>query len=163
MNNLSRAQPKILGEVIPIYTQTTDSSHSLKEPKKMQKFMDHQDMLEERLKTLSLREDNWDGEGSKAPTSSIVKNAGWTIGSLLYSVIDSDSSWLNPFISSDLEGEITAVWHKEERELHLQIGEKEEEVAYFKVWGSNTHEEMEVDFLTGKDHLSIWQWLINEE
>ena len=129
--------------------------------KKMKEFIEHQDVLEERISTLKNRKDNWDDEGSKAPTSLTMNNANCTITTLLHSVIDSDSSWLNPFISSDFDGEITAVWHKGKRELHLQIGE--EEVEYFKVWGININTEMEVGFLTNEDHLSIWQWLIAGE
>ena len=164
MNHLrSRSQLKNSGSMISIRNQTPGINNGLKEPKKMEKFMEHQGVLQERLSMLKGRQDNWDDEGSKAPTPSTVKNADYTISNLLYSVIDSNSSWLNPFISSDLDGEITAVWHSGERELHLQIGEEEKEVEYFKVWGINIDTQMEVGSLTNEGHVSIWQWLISGE
>lgn len=163
MNHLSgRSQLKNPGPTISIPDQILDINNGPKECKKMQKFMEHRDVLQERLSTLKGRQDNWDDEGSKAPTPSTVKNADFTISSLLYSVVHSDNSWINPFVTSDFDGEITAVWRKEERELHLQIGK--ENVEYFKVWGVNIHTEMDVNFLSkNEDYLSIWQWLINGE
>ena len=125
---------------------------------KMREILEHSGVVQQRLGILSNREDNWDNEGSRAPTLSTMDNAECTITTLLQSVINSDSSWINPFITSDFDGDITAVWRKDERELHLQIGE--EDIEYFKVSGINIHEDMEVDFLKGDDYLHIWQWLI---
>lgn len=59
-----------------------------------------------------------------------------------------------PSISSDGDGYVTAVWYKNERQLHLQIGEHEAE--YFKVWETNIGTEMEVDCLTHEEYLPLW-------
>ena len=74
-------------------------------------------------------------------------------------VVSSEYLWLTPFISSDEDGYITAEWHKEKRQLHIQIGEGEAE--YIQVWGINIDTEMHVDFLRGHDYLPLWEWLID--
>ena len=65
-----------------------------------------------------------------------------------------------PSVSSDGDGNVTAVWYKNERQLHLQIGEHEAE--YFKVWGTNIDTEMDADFLKPENYLTLWKWLIDE-
>ena len=123
--------------------------------------MKHSNVVQQYLNILRNRKDNWDDEGSKAPTKPTVDHAEQVITTLLSSAICFGDNWFNPFISSDLDGDITAVWRKDERELHLQIGE--ENVEYFKVWGINIHTEMDIDFLTDEDYLTVWQWLITGE
>ena len=113
--------------------------------------MKHSNVVQKRLNILRNREDNWDDEGSKAPTKPTLDYAEQVITTLLSSAICFNDNWFNPFITSDLDGDITAVWRKDERELHLQIGE--ENVEYFKVWGINIHTEMDVNFLTPENPL----------
>ena len=109
---------------------------------------------------LSQREDNWDGRGSQKPTELTTAHAKVVMGAFLDSVISIGHRCDTPSISSDGDGNVTAVWYKNERQLHLQIGEQEAE--YFKVWGTNIDTEMDVDFLKPENYLTLWKWLIDE-
>ncbi|MYA55869.1 hypothetical protein F4X88_06225 [Candidatus Poribacteria bacterium] len=80
------------------------------------------------------------------------------MGTLLDSVISAGYHWDTPSISSDGDGNVTAAWYKNERQLHLQIGEHEAE--YFRVWGTNIDTEMDVDFLKPEHYLPLWEWLV---
>ena len=108
---------------------------------------------------LSQRENNWDGRGSQKPTDLTLAHANEVLGTLLDSVISAGHQWNTPSISSDGDGNATAVWYKNERQLHFQIGEDEAE--YFRVWGTNIDTEMDVDFLKPEHYLPLWEWLID--
>ncbi len=115
--------------------------------------------LSERFDVLAKREDNWDGYDSKKPTKLTLVRAENLIGELFYSIISAGHPWTTPFISSDEDGNVTAEWYEEERQLHIQIGEDEAE--YIQVWGTNIDTEMHVDFLRRADYLTLWQWLFD--
>ena len=117
--------------------------------------------ISEQFDTLAQREDNWDGRGSQKPTDLTLAHAKEVMGALLDSVISAGHQWDTPSISSDGDGNVTAVWYKNERQLHLQIGEHEAE--YFRVWGTNIDTEMDVDFLKPENYLTLWKWLIDEQ
>lgn len=119
-----------------------------------------QQWLEKQFDVLRQREDNWDEYGSKKPTDLILTHAEHVIKTF-YSVISNEYQWHAPFISSDEDGYITAVWYHGERQLHFQIGEHQAE--FFKVWGTNINTEMEVDFLFSKDYIAHWKWLVIDE
>ncbi len=116
--------------------------------------------ISEQFAALAKREDNWDGRGSQKPTVSTLIHGKKVIDAMLDSVISSGYQCDTPSISSDGFGNVTAVWYKNERQLHLQIGEQEAE--YFKVWGTNIDTEMDVDFLKPENYLTLWKWLIDE-
>jgi hypothetical protein len=82
------------------------------------------------------------------------------MGAFLDSVISAGHRCDTPSISSDGDGNVTAAWYKDGRQLHFQIGEHEAE--YFKVWGTNIDTEMDVDFLKPENYLTLWKWLIDE-
>lgn len=116
--------------------------------------------VSEQFDILAKREYNWDGRGSQKPTVLTLINAKKIIDTMLASVISAGYQCETPSIASDGDGNVTAVWYKNERQLHLQIGEQEEE--YFKVWGTNIETEMDVDYLTPERYLPLWKWLIDE-
>ena len=128
---------------------------------KIQKFQSEKQKLEisEQFDILAQREYNWDGRGSQKPTQLTLIHAKKIIDALLDSVTSVGYRCNMPSISSDGDGNVTAVWYKNERQLHLQIGEHEAE--YFKVWGTNIDTEMDVDFLTPENYLPLWEWLID--
>ena len=105
-------------------------------------------------------EDNWDGRGSQKPTDLTLVHAKKVMGALLDSIISAGHWCDTPSISSDGDGNVSTVWYKDERQLHLQIGEHEAE--YFRVWGTNIDTEMDVDFLKPENYLTLWEWLIDE-
>ncbi len=116
--------------------------------------------ISEQFDILSQRKDNWDGRGSQKPIELTLAHAKVVINALLDSVTSAGHQCNTPSISSDGNGYVTAVWYKNKRQLHLQIGEHEAE--YFKVWGTNIDTEMDVDFLEPENYLPLWKWLINE-
>ena len=112
--------------------------------------------ISEQFDILAERENNWDGRGSQKPTVLTLIHAKKVIDAMLDSVISAGYRCDTPSISSDGDGYVTAVWYKNERQLHLQIGEYEAE--YFKVWGTNIDTEMDVDFLKPENYLPLWKW-----
>jgi hypothetical protein len=113
----------------------------------------------DRFAVLAQREDDWDGYESKKPTQPTLAHAQHLMEELLDSVISAGHLWFTPFISSDEDGNVTAEWYEEERQLHIQIGENETE--YIQVWGTNIDTEMHVDFLSIDNYLTLWEWLID--
>ena len=109
---------------------------------------------------LAQREDNWDRYGSKKPTQLTLYHAKHLLVKDLFdSIISAGYSWLTPFISSDEDGNVTAEWYEDERQLHIQIGENK--VEYIQVWGTNIDTEMHVDFLDRDNYQTLWKWLID--
>lgn len=115
--------------------------------------------ISERFDVLAQREDNWDGYDSKKPTQLTLARAKLPIEEILESIFAAGYPWFMPFISSDEDGNVTAEWYEEERELHLQIGENVAE--YLQVWGTNIDTEMREDFIRSEDYLTLWRWLLN--
>ena len=71
-----------------------------------------------------------------------------------------DYRFITPFISGDGDGNVTAIWYNQKHQLHFKIGEND--VQYFKVWGTNIDTEMEGDYLKSEHYLDLWKWLIND-
>ena len=145
----------IVSDHVETGTTITDLSQLQKSQIKRQKRE-----ISEQFDILSQREDNWDGRASKKPTVLTLIHGKKIIDAMLNSVISSGYQCVIPSISSDGDGYVTAVWYKNERQLHLQIGEHE--VEYFKVWGTNIDTEMDVDHLKPENYLTLWKWLIDE-
>ena len=138
-----------------IETTTTDFTQLRKYQVEKQKRE-----ISEQFDILAQREDNWDGRGSQKPTDLTLVHAKGVMSAFLDYVISAGHRCDTPSISSDGDGNVTAVWYKNERQLHLQIGEHEAE--YFKVWGTNIDTEMDADFLKPENYLPLWKWLIDE-
>ena len=119
------------------------------------------DEISKRFDVLAVREDNWDGYNSEKPTESTLSHAKSVIEKLVDTVILAGLQWHRPFISSDEDGYITAEWHEERRELHIQIGENEAE--YIQIWGTNIDTKIHMDSLTIDNYQEVWRWLIDEQ
>ena len=113
--------------------------------------------FKEKLQKIAEREDNWDGKGSKMPSSLVLSKAHITLENFLYSIVNSGRLWKTPFVSSDEEGHITIQWNSGGHELHIEIGE--EGTEYIKVWGVNIEHEIHVGILKRKEFLNLWDWL----
>ncbi len=112
--------------------------------------------ISKQFDVLSQREDNWDGSGSQKPTELTLIHAKVIMNALLDSVTSVGYRCDIPSISSDGDGNVTAVWYNYERQLHLQIGEQEAE--FFKVWGTNIDTEIDVDYLIPDKYIPLWKW-----
>ena len=104
--------------------------------------------------------ESWSKHGLEKPTDLTISHAETVIETLLDLIISADYRFITPFISGNGDGNVTAIWYHQKRQLHFKIGENE--VEYFKVWGTNIDTEMEVDFLKSEHYLELWKWLINE-
>lgn len=120
----------------------------------------HRREILDRFDVLAQREDNWDGHESKKPTQLTLDHAKFLMEDLSDTIISIEHPWITPFISSDEDGYVTVEWYKEERELHIQIGENEAE--YLKVWGTNIDTEMLEGFFSRDNYLTLWEWLLHE-
>lgn len=110
-----------------------------------------------RLQKIAEREDNWDGKGSKKPSSLVLSNAHVTLEHFLYSIVNSGRLWKTPFVSSDEDGHVTIQWNSGNHELHLEI--REEGTEYIKVWGANVENDMHLGILKPEDFFKLWDWL----
>ena len=115
--------------------------------------------IHHQLESIGRRNEDWDGYGSKRPNSLSLVYTGHLLDELLTSVIGASRKWIEPFITSDEDGHISAEWHLGHRELHIQI--RENEAEYIKVWGTNIEDEMHMDILGTGDYLEVWDWLID--
>lgn len=113
--------------------------------------------FEEKIRTLSERNDNWDEKGSKKPNPLALDRTHIMLNGFLLSVVKSGRPWKTPFVSSDEDGHITIQWNIGARELHIEVGE--EDTEYIKVWGVNIENEMHVGMLRQSDFLNLWDWL----
>ena len=68
--------------------------------------------------------------------------------------------WIDPYISSDSDGDITVKWNNKSKELHLLF--TEDEVIYIRVWGDDVNTEMDEGILDKNLYKNIWKWIVNE-
>lgn len=115
--------------------------------------------IQQRLRSIRERKENWDECGSKKPNGLSLVHAENLLSELLDAVIAASRPWLTPFISSDEDGHITVAWHKGEHELHLEISE--DDVEYVTVWGIKIDTEMDVGVLSRDNFLTLWNWLLD--
>lgn len=119
-----------------------------------------QDEISKQFDVLKEWKESWTAYGFKRPNDLTISHAETVIEKLLDLIISADYRFITPFISGDGDGNVTAIWYNQKRQLHFKI--EESDVHYFKVWGTNIDTEMEVDFLKFEYCLELWKWLIEE-
>ena len=119
-----------------------------------------QDEISKQFDALKEWKEIWNEYGFERPNDLTISRAETAIEKLLDIIISADYRFITPVISTDGNGNVTAIWYNQKRQLHFKIGEIE--VEYFKVWGPNINTEMEVDFLKSEHYIELWKWLINE-
>ena len=117
-----------------------------------------QDEISKQFDVLKEWKEIWTEYGFERPNDLTISRAETVIEKLLDLIISADYRFITPFISGDGDGNVTAIWYNQKRQLHFKIGEND--VQYFKVWGTNIDTEMEVDFLKFEYCLELWKWLI---
>ena len=134
----------------------------LKKPNVVSSKLDlriQQDEISKQFDVVKEWKESWSEHGLEKPNDLTISHAETVIETLLSLIISADYRFITPFISGDGDGNVTAIWYNQKRQLHLKIGEND--VEYFKVWGTNINTEMEVDFLKFEHCLELWKWLIN--
>ncbi len=117
-----------------------------------------QDEISKQFDAIKEWKEIWDEYGFQRPNDLTISHAETVIEKLLDLIISTDYRFITPFISGDGDGNVTVIWYNQKRQLHFKIGEND--VQYFKVWGTNIDTEMEVDFLKSEHCLDLWKWLI---
>src|SRR5258706_6205112 len=107
---------------------------------------------------LEALENNWEGRGSPAPSSSLLSSAREVLAILQAGALARGYPWENPHIGSNEHGHITLEWWHGSRTLTVFI-RTEERVDYLKSWGSNIESEMEDGELSRiNDFAAISRW-----
>ena len=76
--------------------------------------------------------------------------------------------WVEPYISSDEEGDITVRWSINSKRLYIVISEGE--ISYLKVFGKDLNPEMTEGRIVRNSYTEVkseynnlWEWLISEQ
>lgn len=119
----------------------------------------HRKNILERLDTISERQDNWDDNMSKKPNELSVSYARPVLCEML-EIVSRHYLWIEPYISSDEDGDITVRWSKGKKRLYIIVSEYE--ILYLKSWGINMNTEMSEGSIIRGEYMKVWEWLINE-
>ena len=92
-----------------------------------------QDEISKQFDVLKEWKESWSEHGLEKPTDLTISHAETVIEKLLDLIISADYRFITPFISGDRDGNVTAIWYNQKRQLHFKI--EENDVQYFKVWG----------------------------
>lgn len=113
-----------------------------------------------KIDSISTRGYNWDDNGSEAVNTISLNTSKRVLIDIFVNVIEK-YNWIEPYISSDEYGDITARWRNGIKDLHVFISEKE--IEYLKVWGADMNDEMETGTVIKGKYLELWKWLVNNE
>ena len=119
-----------------------------------------------KLDNISDRRYNWDDNMSEATNMESLSYARTIIPEILESVI-SRYIWVEPYISSDEEGDITVRWSINSKRLYIVISEGE--ISYLKVFSKDLNPEMTEGRIVRNSYIQVkgeynklWEWLISE-
>lgn len=119
-----------------------------------------------KLDSISNRGYNWDDNMSEAINMESLSYARTIIPEILESVINR-YIWVEPYISSDEEGDITVRWSINSKRLYIVISEGE--ISYLKVFGKDLNPEMTEGRIVRNGYIEVkdeynklWEWLISE-
>ena len=111
-----------------------------------------------RLDSISNRRYNWDDNGSKAVNTISLNTSKRALIDIFVNITEKHN-WIEPYISSDEEGDITAKWDNGEKSLYLLIIEND--ISYLQVWGSDINKEMKDGNIILENFIKLWRWLID--
>ena len=118
-----------------------------------------------RLDDISNRTYDWDGNMSDAINEQSLLRARTIIPEILMSIM-SQHRWVEPYISSDEEGDITVRWSINSKRLYIIISE--DEIIYLMVSGKHINAEMTEGRVIRNnttevklEYNKLWKWLIS--
>ena len=118
--------------------------------------------LAETFTALETLQDNWDGNGSVAPSSYLLTEAREVLALLHAGALARGLRWEEPHIGVNERGQITLEWWQGERTLTVFI-RSEDQVDYLKAWGRDIETEMEDGVLNRlADFVALSRWLYEE-
>lgn len=103
--------------------------------------------------------DNWDGQGSVAPSAAVCGYAREVLAVLQAGALARGLAWTEPHIGANERGQITLEWWRDDRTLTLFV-RSEDQVDYLKAWGANIETEMEDGEVSRlADFIALSRWL----
>ena len=115
--------------------------------------------ISERFRFLDNLSDNWDGNGSVAPSPATVAYARESFAVLQAGSLARNAVWKSPHIGANERGQVTMEWWQGEKTLTLFV-RSETVVEYLKSWGHNIDTEMEDGTVTSlADFIALSRWL----
>lgn len=108
-------------------------------------------------------EDNWDGHGSLARSSTMLAEARAALALLHAGALGRNIRWEDLHIGVNERGEITMEWWQGERSLTVFV-RSEGSIDYLKAWGTDIETQMEdgsLSSLSDFASLSSWLYLVN--
>lgn len=115
----------------------------------------------ERLLSLRIWTQGWNGHDALAPDPAAVVNAIKWIPQLYSVALASQYPWLEPNITASADGEVVFEWWHQHRKLTVYVSG--DGAMCVRVWGSNIDTEMaEGDISATSDQQASWLWLLAE-
>lgn len=106
--------------------------------------------------------DNWDGNGSPAPSKAFLAEAKEVLALIHAGALARGLRWEEPHIGVNERGQITLDWWKGTRSLTVFI-RSEDQIEYLKAWGKDIETEMEDGELNRlADFVALSRWLYEE-
>ncbi len=100
------------------------------------------DSLAKTFHELEAMTDNWDGNGSPAPSRALIAEAREAMALLHAGALARNLRWEEPHVGVNEKGQITLEWWQDERSLTIFI-RSEDQIDYLKAWGTDIESEME--------------------
>jgi biotin operon repressor len=119
-------------------------------------------LLTETFTSLEKLGDNWDGNGSPAPSKALLTEAKEALALMHAGALARGLRWAEPHVGVNERGQITLEWWKDTRSLTIFI-RSEDQIEYLKAWGINIETQMEDGELNRlADFVSLSRWLYEE-
>jgi hypothetical protein len=119
-------------------------------------------LLTETFLALENLSDNWDGNGSPAPSQALLAEAREALALMHAGALARRLRWEEPHVGVNERGQVTLEWWKGTRSLTIFI-RAEDQIEYLKAWGENIESDMEDGELNRlADFVALCRWLYEE-
>jgi len=119
-------------------------------------------LLTEMFTALANLGENWDGNGSPAPSKALLAEAREALALMHAGALARGLRWEEPHLGVNERGQITMDWWKGTRSLTIFI-RSEDRIEYLRAWGKDIETEMEDGELNRlADFVALSRWLCEE-
>jgi hypothetical protein len=116
-------------------------------------------LLAQSFLSLEKLSDNWDGNGSPAPSKDLLAEAREALALMHAGALARGLRWEEPHVGVNERGQVTLEWWKDTRSLTVFI-RAEDHIEYLKAWGKDIEAEMEDGELNRlADFVALSRWL----
>jgi hypothetical protein len=111
------------------------------------------------LDGLRNRREGWNGGNVDAPNPESIERARKWLRSMYADAVTSNTTWIDPHVSSNEDGNVTFEWWNGDKKLTVYVSP--EESWYIKVWGADVVNEMSDGTAESmEERQDAWQWLM---